>query len=239
LDFTEASEERLYAAFHLTSYYGPRRSELVGAEEQNLSLSRGWLHVLQAQAEDELDDTKSEAGWRQIPLDDETIRVHRTWHKRKIEERLQWGEAYRNSERVYCYEDGTELKPEYLSSRFRILIERHGNIRARADDGWTVERIARKYRTTEDAVRVALRAPLPPVRFHDLRHGAATMLIAAGVDDKFVSEVLGHASVAFTKDVYAVVAEEMAQDAARKISAFIPRMGRPAAVGAITVPSGL
>ncbi|MFJ9176986.1 tyrosine-type recombinase/integrase [Streptomyces sp. NPDC102360] len=86
---------------------------------------------------------------------------------------------------------------------------------------------------------MAVRAPLPPVRFHDLRHGAATMLIAAGVDDKFVSEVLGHTSVAFTKDVYAVVAEEMAQDAARKISAFIPRMGRSGAVGAISVPSGL
>ncbi|MDX3354164.1 site-specific integrase [Streptomyces sp. ME01-24h] len=238
LDFAEACEERLYPAFHLTSYYGPRRSELVGAEEQHLSLERGWLHVLQAQADDELDDTKSEAGWRQIPLDEETIRVHKAWRKHKLRERLSWGEAYQDSGRVYCYEDGAALKPEYLSSRFRILIERFGNIRDRAKEGWPVERIARKYRTTEAAVNVALPAPLPPIRFHDLRHGAATMLIAAGVDDKFVSEVLGHASVAFTKDVYAVVAEEMAEDATRKIAAFIPRAGRPAAVGAISVPSG-
>ncbi|WP_239091442.1 hypothetical protein [Streptomyces sp. SID14478] len=64
------------------------------------------------------------------------------------------------------------------------------------------------------------------------------MLIPAGVDDKFVSEVLGHASVNFTKDVYAVVAEEMATDATRRIAAFIPRQNRPAAVGAINVPSG-
>ncbi|MFH7337144.1 tyrosine-type recombinase/integrase [Streptomyces sp. KHY 26] len=238
LDFTEASEERLYPAFHLTAYYGPRRSELVGAEDQHLSLERGWLHILQAQADDELDDTKTEAGWRQVPLDEETVRVHKAWRKRRIEERLHWGEAYEDSGRVYCYEDGKALKPAYLSSRFAILIERYANIRAKAGEGWSVERIARKYRTTEAAVHVALRMVLPPVRFHDLRHGAATMLIAAGVDDKFVSEVLGHASVAFTKDVYAVVAEEMAADATRRIAAFIPRASRPAAVGAISVPSG-
>ncbi|MEU0428525.1 site-specific integrase [Streptomyces canus] len=238
LDFAEASGERLYPAFHLDAYYGPRRGELVGAEEQDLSLERRRLHVLQAQSDDELDDTKTEAGYRQIPLDDETVRVLRAWHKRKLEERLKWGEAYQDAGRVFCYEDGTALKPEYLSSRFRILLDRYANIRAKGKEGWPVDRIARKFRTTEAAVEVALRLTLPPIRFHDLRHGAATMLIAAGVDDKFVSEVLGHASVSFTKDVYAVVAEELADDATRKISAFIPRQNRLSAVGASTVPSG-
>ncbi|MFF5582682.1 tyrosine-type recombinase/integrase [Streptomyces hygroscopicus] len=76
--------------------------------------------------------------------------------------------------------------------------------------------------------------PLPPVHFHDLRHGAATMLIGAGVDDKLMSEALGPASVSYTKGGYAGVAE----DAALKISAFIPGQKRSAAVGAITVPSG-
>jgi integrase len=64
------------------------------------------------------------------------------------------------------------------------------------------------------------------------------MLIAAGCDAKFVSEVLGHASVAFTRDVYQVVAEELAEDATRRIAAFIPRQNRLSAVGANTVPSG-
>lgn len=238
LDFAEAEGERMYPAFHLDAYYGPRRGELVGAEEKDLSLERRRLHILQAQADDELDDTKSEAGYRQVPLDEETVRVLRAWHKRKLEERLKWGEVYRDSGRVFVYEDGTALKPDYLSSRFRMILNRYASIRARSKEGWSVERIARKHRTTEAAVEVALRLTLPPIRFHDLRHGAATMLIAAGVDDKFVSEVLGHASVSFTKDVYAVVAEEMAEDATRKIAAFIPRQNRLSAVGASNVPSG-
>ncbi|AGP56635.1 tyrosine-type recombinase/integrase [Streptomyces rapamycinicus] len=134
--------------------------------------------------------------------------------------------------------NGAALKPPDVSQRFKLLIKRYRKLRQRHAEGWTVERIAQRHRTTVEAEHLASTMPLPPNRFHDLRHGAATMLIAAGVDDKLVSEALGHASVNFTKDVYAVVAEELAEDAARKISAFIPRQKRSAAVGAITVPSG-
>ncbi|MGH3182246.1 MAG: hypothetical protein ACRDOE_10140 [Streptosporangiaceae bacterium] len=42
---------------------------------------------------------------------------------------------------------------------------------------------------------------LPPVRFHDLRHGSASMLLAAGQPLNVVSEIMGHATVAFTADV--------------------------------------
>ncbi|MBL1120529.1 site-specific integrase [Streptomyces sp. 110] len=238
LDFAEASEERLYPLFHLDAYWGPRRGELVGLETSDLSIESRRLHVRQSQAEDELDDTKTESGDRQITLDHETAKVLKAWRKRQLEERLHWGEAYQDSGRVFTYEDGAALKPPYVSQRFKLLVERYGKLRQRHSEGWTVERIARQHQTTLEAVHVALTMPLPPIRFHDLRHGAATMLIAAGVDDKLVSEALGHASVSFTKDVYAVVAEELAEDAARKISAFIPRQKRSAAGGAITAPSG-
>ncbi len=49
------------------------------------------------------------------------------------------------------------------------------------------------------------------------------MLLAAGVDMKVVSEIPGHASSAFTADVYTSVAEELAEQAAAVIAAFIPR----------------
>jgi site-specific recombinase XerD len=46
---------------------------------------------------------------------------------------------------------------------------------------------------------------------------------AAGVDLKTVSQILGHSTVAFTADVYAVVAEELEEAAAAAVEAIVPR----------------
>lgn len=61
------------------------------------------------------------------------------------------------------------------------------------------------------------RAGLPNIRFHDLRHTAATLLLSQGVPAKVVSEMLGHASVAFTLQVYAHVLPSMQKDAAAAV----------------------
>ena len=53
------------------------------------------------------------------------------------------------------------------------------------------------------------RAELPPIRFHDLRHTCATILLTAGKHPKFVQELLGHASISITLDTYSHVIEGM------------------------------
>lgn len=57
------------------------------------------------------------------------------------------------------------------------------------------------------------RAGLPKIRFHDLRHTAATLLLRQGVNPKIVSEMLGHAKVQITLDTYSHVLPDM-QDVA-------------------------
>jgi len=57
-------------------------------------------------------------------------------------------------------------------------------------------------------------ASLPAIRFHDLRHTAATLLLRRGINPKIVSEMLGHANISITLDTYSHVTPDMQQAAA-------------------------
>lgn len=70
-------------------------------------------------------------------------------------------------------------------------------------------------------MRAVAQAPVPRIRFHDLRHGHATHLLAAGVNAKIVSERLGHATVAFTLDTYAHVMPGQQAEAAAAVAALV------------------
>ena len=61
------------------------------------------------------------------------------------------------------------------------------------------------------------RSGLPDVRFHDLRHTCATLLLAKGVHPKIVSEMLGHSSIAITLDTYSHVIPGLGEVAASAI----------------------
>ncbi len=75
---------------------------------------------------------------------------------------------------------------------------------------------------TDQFTRLAA-AGLPPVRLHDLRHGAATRTLAAGADLKIVSQLLRHSSITITADTYTSVLPQVARDAAEKAAALVPR----------------
>lgn len=67
--------------------------------------------------------------------------------------------------------------------------------------------VSRAWRTTADRIGLA-------VRLHDLRHTAATLMLANGVPMKVVSDALGHSSIAVTADVYSHVTPELRREAA-------------------------
>lgn len=67
------------------------------------------------------------------------------------------------------------------------------------------------------------RAGVPRIRFHDLRHTAATLLLGRGVHPKIVSEMLGHSTIAITLDTYSHVTPTMQREAAAAMDAVLAR----------------
>jgi integrase len=67
------------------------------------------------------------------------------------------------------------------------------------------------------------KAGVPAMRFHDLRHTAATLMLLNEVNVKVVSERLGHASIQLTLDTYSHVLPTMQKIAAEKMDAFFRR----------------
>lgn len=78
----------------------------------------------------------------------------------------------------------------------------------------------------EHFCRAAAEAGRPDARFHDLRHTFAVASLESGVSIKTLQETLGHATAAFTLDVYGHVSQRMQQDSAQKMEAFIQRMAK-------------
>lgn len=70
---------------------------------------------------------------------------------------------------------------------------------------------------------LSYRAGLPPIRFHDLRHGAASLAKAGGADTKVISALLGHSRSAFTADTYIHLFPEVASAAAEAAASVVPR----------------
>ena len=68
--------------------------------------------------------------------------------------------------------------------------------------------------------RVLKRKGLEVIRFHDLRHTAASLMILEGVDLKTVSEILGHSSISITADIYGHVLEEQKRKAVGQLDKY-------------------
>jgi integrase len=69
---------------------------------------------------------------------------------------------------------------------------------------------------------------LPPIRLHDLRHGAATLALASHTDLKVIQQMLGHSSIVTTADTYTTVLPETAHRAAQATADMVIKAARSA-----------
>lgn len=69
--------------------------------------------------------------------------------------------------------------------------------------------------------RFISQASVPKIRFHDLRHTHATLLLQQGVNPKVVAERLGHADTRLTLDTYSHLMPNIQKDAAKKFGEIL------------------
>ena len=125
-----AAQHRLYALFHLLAFRGLRRGEGcvvrwmdLDAEERTLAIKK---QLFQEGWEFEEGDLKTEASDGVIALDTGTVAVLKEHRVRQNAERLEWGESWTNTGRIFTREDGIELHPAWVSELFSQLAYQAG-----------------------------------------------------------------------------------------------------------------
>lgn len=104
----------------------------------------------------------------------------------------------------------------------------------------TGEALCGNHLSGRDFQKLLKRAGLPRIRFHDLRHTCATLLLRQDVNPKKVQELLGHSTVAMTLDMYSHFLPDMQQDVVDAMDSILRRDPRTRHndYGSQTVPQG-
>jgi len=132
------SGDRLYLVWLLFLTRGFRRRELAGLRWQDVDVDGSRISVratrvlLGTKPIDSL--PKTDRGVRTVPLDETLVGAFKTHRRRELEGRLAWGEGWIDSGLVFTCEDGTPLRPDFLSGRFERLAKRAGLPRIRLHD---------------------------------------------------------------------------------------------------------
>ena len=195
--FLRSTEEhRLYAAYHLIALRGLRRGEAAGLRWCDIDL-----------------DGKTAVISQQLQQYDGRLAIcpPNTAHSPRVIALDHTTIAALRAHRDRQCAEAAAYGPVYRASGF-VFTNLNG-------DPMAPDRLTRTFR------RLTAEAGLPPVRLHDLRHGAATLALAAGVDLRVVQEMLGHSSIVLTADTYTSVLPAVAHIAAEKVAALIIQAG--------------
>jgi integrase len=208
---TGVEHDRLAPLWWLIALRGLRRGEAVAlhlddldTEARELTITR---QLLALPGELYCGPPKSRASNRTIALDEAGTRqlaAHAIRQatesastsgaeKRRSDTRSHTGPGWRQGQPLFTYQDGRPIRPEYLTHRFRQIVQE---------------------------------LDLPPIRLHDLRHGAATLALASHTDLKVIQQMLGHSSIVTTADTYTSVLPDTAHHAAQATADMILNIAR-------------
>jgi len=157
--------------------------------------------------------------WEDVDLENGLIRVRRTLTRYKGRVLLSEPKTKRSRRTVRLTETAVDALREHLARQMTQMealgdLYRDQGLVFATQKGTLVNPSNLRKRSFAPLLE---KAGLPSIRFHDLRHTCATLLLASNVNPKIVSEMLGHASIAITLDTYSHVLPTMQGGATRAL----------------------
>jgi integrase len=151
--------------------------------------------------------------WQDVDLDGGVVTVQQALEETRAGVRWKQPKTARGRRLVTLPTVAVEALRRYREQRELAGPTRPEGLAVTCGDGhpWRPDEFTRAF------ARAVRRAGLGPMRFHDLRHTHATLLLRQGVHPKIVSERLGHSTVGITLDTYSHVLPGMQEEAARKL----------------------
>ncbi len=209
--FLDASQvHRLHAAFDLALMTGMRRGEVLGLQWADIDFERSRLTIRHNLVEVHSDGVagKQQAGKPTVS---------------SIQVKLQTPKTAA-SRRTVALSPGTlsklrehQAQQEWECSAAAEAWQDQGFVFASELGGPTNPNYF-----YDQFKKLAREAKLPNIRFHDLRHTAASLMIRRGLNPKVVSDRLGHTDPAFTLRVYTHLYDDQREEAAFDLSDFFP-----------------
>lgn len=189
LDFAAEYAPDLHPLFHFMAYRGPRRGEACGLLDAEVRLAKREVGIV-----------------NQIAAHGQTPRQKPPKSQAGNRDVILDADtaavltAYKARRAAWRLAAGTDWPDTGL-----FFVRPDGR-------AWHPNSVSQRFR------RLIARAGLPPIRLHDLRHGAATIALDAGVDVKVVSEQLGHSTTTLTRDTYQSVVKRLHHEAAGAVA---------------------
>jgi len=199
-----AKETRFYALYYTALSTGMRRSELLALRWSDIDLTLGQISVSRSMhhltnGETVFRQPKTAKGSRLIPLPPSLSLVLRDHKNAQIDMFLGMGRLLKEDVMVF-----TRLLMNPKTKQFEIQPLLPDTVTAT----W---------------IKIVRRAGYPGVRFHDIRHSHASLLLTQGVHPKIVQERLGHSSIQITLDTYSHIMPGLQRAAADGFDALIKK----------------
>jgi integrase len=202
------AEHRLYSLFHLGAFAGLRRGELCGLSWDDVDLAAERLQVWWQITG--ISYRKARAAARRGEAIEYRVQVKTADGEARVVDLDQFTATVLDVWRKQQIAERLAWGPIWSNSENLVFTR---------EDGRPLD----PDRIYKEFVRLVRRTGLPGLPLHHLRHGSASLQLAAGVDIAIVSKRLGHSKIDLTSDTYGHLIGRAGKQAAEATAALVPR----------------